>query len=113
MIITGWILRPKRLDSQFRRREYENKEPPAQPRSKKGSNPMADSRLPKKAPTLSLEGFRESTDPFEILGVPRASDEETIQNAYRDLMKRYHPDKMGRPGTREWADAQKIAEQIN
>jgi hypothetical protein len=27
-------------------------------------------------------------------------------------MKRYHPDVVGRPGTREWKDAQKIAESL-
>jgi hypothetical protein len=28
-------------------------------------------------------------------------------------MKRYHPDLVGRPGSREWKDAQRIAEAIN
>ena len=27
-------------------------------------------------------------------------------------MKRYHPDLVGPPGSREWKDAQKIAEEI-
>ena len=31
-------------------------------------------------------------DPFEVLGVPRDADEETVTKAYRSLARRYHPD---------------------
>ncbi len=31
-------------------------------------------------------------DYYEVLGVPRAADEEAIKKAYRTLAKRYHPD---------------------
>jgi DnaJ-domain-containing protein 1 len=44
---------------------------------------------------------------------PSHAIEVQIQSAYRELMKRYHPDRVGRPGTREWQDAQGIAEAIN
>ncbi len=31
-------------------------------------------------------------DPYEVLGVPRDADEETVTAAYRALAKQYHPD---------------------
>ena len=32
-------------------------------------------------------------DPYEVLGVSRDADDETIKKAYRTLVKKYHPDK--------------------
>ena len=32
-------------------------------------------------------------DPYKVLGVDRNADEETIKKAYRELVKKYHPDK--------------------
>lgn len=32
-------------------------------------------------------------NPYEVLGVPEDADEATIKKAYRDLVKKYHPDK--------------------
>ena len=31
-------------------------------------------------------------NPYEILGVPQGADEETIKKAYKELVKKYHPD---------------------
>lgn len=33
------------------------------------------------------------TDPYKVLGVNRNDSEETIKKAYRELVKKYHPDK--------------------
>ena len=32
-------------------------------------------------------------NPYEVLGVPEGADEETIKRAYRELVKKYHPDR--------------------
>lgn len=32
-------------------------------------------------------------NPYEVLGVPEGADEETIKRAYKELVKKYHPDK--------------------
>lgn len=79
----------------------------------RGAGPdLANSRIERKTP-LQLEGIRINGTPHEILGVRIGATQEEIQKAYRERMKQYHPDKVGRPGSREWSDAQKIAEAIN
>jgi molecular chaperone DnaJ len=41
-------------------------------------------------------------DYYEILGVPRAADEQAIRKAYRDLARKYHPDR--NPGNQQAAE---------
>lgn len=37
-------------------------------------------------------------DPYEILGIPASSSQETIHSAYRSRMNEYHPDKVAHLG---------------
>ncbi len=89
-------------------------DPAAEPKpGSRGPDRLAQARYSKPAGALRLEGIRLDGAAHEILGVRADATEEQIQAAYRELMKRYHPDRVGRPGTREWQDAQGIAETIN
>ena len=36
---------------------------------------------------------RSKMNPYEVLGVPENADEETVKRAYKELVKKYHPDK--------------------
>ena len=73
---------------------------------------LAHAKLKKNVP-LQLQGIRIDGEPHEILGVPKNATQNQIQKAYRELMKRYHPDIVARPGTDQWKEAQRIAEALN
>lgn len=76
-------------------------------------DPLAEARYAKKAEPLRIGGISIQGEPHEILGIQRNASEAEIRTAYRERMKQYHPDRIGRPGSREWQDAQAIAEAIN
>lgn len=62
---------------------------------------------------LRLDGIVKDGAPHEVLGVPALASEPEIQRAYKEKMKRYHPDRLGPPGSREWTEGTAIAESIN
>lgn len=106
----AWIFfRPKTPESNFKVREAD-----LDLKFKKTSSNSPDlAKATIQAAPLQLGGIRLDGTPHQILGVRSSATREEIQRAYRELMKRHHPDKVGRPGTREWQDAQKIAEALN
>lgn len=42
---------------------------------------------------LLLVALAVALDPYEVLGVPKDADEKAVKSAYRQLSKKYHPDK--------------------
>ena len=109
LLLIGWVFfRPKRPESGFAvwEADLRKDKKPTQPR---GPDLLGQARI--KTPH-QLPGIRINGHPHEVLGVRINATESEIQTAYRDLIKRYHPDKVGRPDSREWKDAQKIAEAL-
>ena len=113
IVTAAWLaLRRRPTESGFRVREADRKLPPGGAKASAGKDELAHAKLKRHEP-LQLGGIRIDGLPHEILGVSCSASPEMIQKAYRELMKLYHPDKIGRPGSREWNDAQKIAEALN
>ncbi|OFZ21657.1 MAG: hypothetical protein A2X94_07860 [Bdellovibrionales bacterium GWB1_55_8] len=111
-----WLLRaPKEPESKFRNFEANR---PRAPRGNQPNGPidgagLAQAKMKRFEGVLRLEGIRIDGSPHEVLGISAAATPAQVQKAYRELMKRFHPDRVGRPGSREWTDAQIIAEAIN
>jgi hypothetical protein len=116
VLIAWFVFRPKEQPTQFRTREADVKRKPPGPGAPPGAagaaDPLAHAKM-KRAERLALPGITLDGPPHEILGVPEAATKSEIERAYKKLMKQYHPDTIGRPGSREWQDAQKIAAAIN
>ena len=121
--IAWFFFGPREAESQFGLREAERTK--SKLPNKPAAPGLAQARLERQSPTSKgspstrttgpflLEGFVGDGNACDILGVPATADEKTIRSAHRELMKRYHPDLVGRPGSREWQDAQRIAETLN
>ena len=72
-----------------------------------------ESKLSKQRARLLLEGIALTGLPHQILGIRPDASEFEIRKAHRQLIKRFHPDKVGSQGTREWYEAQRASEAIN
>jgi DnaJ-domain-containing protein 1 len=116
VILVIWFSNRER-ESGFRVRESDLRKPKGASGNKllkdPSQDPLANAKMDPKAKPLRLTGISLEGEPYEILGIRADASADQIQKAYRDLMKKYHPDIVGRPGSREWQDSQKIAETIN
>lgn len=112
VLIVAWVMtRPRRSDSRFKVRESDKYKNHKRTLIKK-DDPLSEAAIKKTTPLL-LTGIRIDGDAHEILGVKPNATPEEIKLAHRELLKKYHPDQVGRPGSREWEDAQVIAAAIN
>jgi DnaJ-domain-containing protein 1 len=97
---------PSNRPSRFKIREADRPQFPNQSK-------LGDSTVRPKVARLLLSGISITGDPHEVLGVPPDATSKEIERAFKELMKRFHPDKIGPPGSREWQDAQEIAAKFN
>lgn len=103
------LLSRKQNDSNFKKREADRED---LKRILLQGDRLEDAKFEQKTPKL-LTGIRLDQSPHDILGIPENASIEQIHQAYRELMKRYHPDKIASQDTPQWKEAQKIAESIN
>ncbi len=75
--------------------------------------PDPETAASKQRARLLLQGVVLTGLPHQILGVREDASEFEIRKAHRDLIKRFHPDKVGQEGSREWYEAQRASEAIN
>ena len=92
------MLKRREAPSQFRVREADRKDL-NQILGKKDSD-LATAKLirktekPKAPPPLALPGMRLNGESHEILGVAENAPEVEIMRAYKDAIKRFHPDRI-------------------
>ncbi|HPX92825.1 MAG TPA: J domain-containing protein [Bacillota bacterium] len=46
-----------------------------------------------------------NNNPYEVLGIPHGASEETVRDAYRELVRKYHPDQFTDSRAKELAEA--------
>ena len=105
-------LRDRSNKSQFRLREADR---PDLDRIKSGPS-IADAKLKNagpKPPPLALPGIRLEGEPHEILGVAPDADEVEIMRAYKDAIKKYHPDRIQGPAQDQLRFYQEAAAKLN
>ena len=97
--------------SGFKPREPGKKE--SRQRTRKHPPEERENRIARERARLLLQGVVLTGLPHQILGVRPDASEFEIRKAHRNLIKRFHPDKVGQQGSREWYEAQRASEAIN
>lgn len=101
----------------FKSRESPSNFKPRGPKRNDSKRPTSgedrEARISKQRARLLLEGIALTGLPHQILGIRPDASEFEIRKAHRQLIKRFHPDKVGTQGSREWYEAQRASEAIN
>lgn len=98
-----------RSESQFKVREADRLKGKA---GNQDPDLLANARMQRNSRPL-LGGIRLDQPDHLILGVKETATLQEIEDAYKKLMKQYHPDKVAPVGTDQWKEAQKIASALN
>lgn len=111
VFILFWLHARNRAESKsnFKLREAER----ADLKFTRGEEAAAKANEPTKKDPFRLGGIVKDGAAHEVLGISALASESEIQKAYKERMKRYHPDALGPPGSREWNEGTAIAEAIN
>jgi len=93
LVLAGLMIlmfQKNRGQSQFRKREADREDLDRLIKSA----PKPASRPAPAPPPLRLPGIRLEGEPHEILGIDATASESEIMNAYKEAIKRYHPDRI-------------------
>ena len=87
----------EKIKEQAKARADARNEAKAKAKSKAKAKAKAEAKAKAKAKAKANSGtkIKATTNVFDILGIPRNSNLETIKKAYRKLAKEHHPDKGG------------------
>jgi len=122
VIFVAFFMRPRKPGTDFGKRESElppkapSKAPPSFATANANAKPASDlgtQRQKKYEAQMALPGIRLDGAPHEILGIASNATADQIQAAYRDLMKRFHPDVMRTNDVKQMKFLQDAAVKIN
>lgn len=111
MLLIGFIIlgyftwKKSNPGSKFKVRESDQ---PLSNRIKENIAPTKKNEPPKFLPGVRLHG-----EPHEVLGIREGADEVEVNRAFKELMKKYHPDKIQSVAPDQQKFYQDAATQIN
>ena len=106
------MLRSSQTSSHFKVREADR----ADLNRLKGGPDLAQAKIAKKEPPpppLALPGTRTEGLAHEILGIDEHASEIEIMKAYKDAIKRYHPDRIQGPAQEQLQFYQHLSAKLN
>jgi DnaJ-domain-containing protein 1 len=117
VIFTALLMVKNRgTSSQFKVREADRKDLDQLLKTK---TDLANAKLAKKRPSapppppLELPGIRLSGEPHEILGIGENADSSEIVRAYKEAIKRFHPDRIQGQAQEQLQFYQEAAAKLN